>query len=125
MKVLVDSSVWIDYFRGGEKSELLDRMIDDNLICINDIILAELLPVLMVRKEDELISLLKKVERKSLNIDWSELVALQVSCLKSGINRVGIPDLIIAQNAEQNNLALFSLDKHFVKIAAIVNLSVV
>jgi predicted nucleic acid-binding protein len=36
-----------------------------------------------------------------------------VTCLRNGINKVGIPDLIIAQFALQNNLSLFSLDKHF------------
>ena len=33
--------------------------------------------------------------------------------LRNGINKVGIPDLIIAQHAIQNNCSLFSLDKHF------------
>ncbi|HFD31916.1 MAG TPA: PIN domain nuclease, partial [Gammaproteobacteria bacterium] len=33
--------------------------------------------------------------------------------LKSGANGVGIPDLIIAQNAKQNNCTIYSLDKHF------------
>lgn len=38
---------------------------------------------------------------------------MQLTCLRNGINKVGIPDLIIAQHAIQNNLSLFSLDKHF------------
>lgn len=33
MNVLVDSSVWIDYFRGGSDSSL-DGLIEENLICI-------------------------------------------------------------------------------------------
>jgi predicted nucleic acid-binding protein len=36
-----------------------------------------------------------------------------VTCLRNVINKVGIPDLIIAQHAIQNALSLFSLDKHF------------
>jgi predicted nucleic acid-binding protein len=38
---------------------------------------------------------------------------MQVVCLRNGINKVGIPDLILAQHAEQNGVSLFSLDKHF------------
>jgi predicted nucleic acid-binding protein len=38
---------------------------------------------------------------------------MQVTCLRNGINKVGIPDLIVAQHAMQHNLSLFSLDKHF------------
>jgi len=37
--------------------------------------------------------------------------------MKNGINKVGIPDLIIAQNAIKNNIPLFSLDKHFLKLS--------
>jgi hypothetical protein len=39
MQILVDSSVWIDYFRNGFNSGKLDMYIDQNLICINDLIL--------------------------------------------------------------------------------------
>ena len=49
MEVLVDTSVWIDYFRSGEKSEKLDFLIDENLVVINDLILTELLPLLIVK----------------------------------------------------------------------------
>ena len=38
---------------------------------------------------------------------------MQVTCLRNGINKVGIPDLLVAQNAMQHNLSIFSLDKHF------------
>ncbi|MBI2438574.1 MAG: PIN domain nuclease, partial [Lentisphaerae bacterium] len=45
--------------------------------------------------------------------DWDGIIEMQVACLRNGINRVGIPDLIVAQQAMQHNLSLFSLDKHF------------
>ena len=38
---------------------------------------------------------------------------MQTVCLKNGINKVGVPDLIIAQNALATDLALFAGDKHF------------
>jgi predicted nucleic acid-binding protein len=44
MTTIVDTSVWIDYFRVGNNSEKLDFLIDENLIVINDLILAELVP---------------------------------------------------------------------------------
>ena len=55
MTVLVDTSVWIDYFRGGDKSGKLDFMIDENIIVINDLILAELVPYLMLRGQDKIV----------------------------------------------------------------------
>ena len=43
--ILVDSSVWIDYFNGIETKEtsLLDEFLATDTICIGDIILAEIL----------------------------------------------------------------------------------
>ncbi len=43
--ILVDSSVWIDYFRGAPTGEveLLDRLLDEVPVAIGDIILAEVL----------------------------------------------------------------------------------
>ena len=43
--ILVDSSVWIDYFRGGATAEcdLLDRLLGSERLLIGDLILAEVL----------------------------------------------------------------------------------
>lgn len=41
MPVLVDTSIWVTYFRGGNNSEKLDFLIDKNLIVIDDFILAQ------------------------------------------------------------------------------------
>ena len=111
--ILVDTSIWIDYFKGVESSLPLMNLIDSNSICTNDLILAELLPSLKIRKETELVRLLESVERYSIRIDWKEIISMQVYNLKNGINKVGIPDLIIAQNAIQNDLKLYAKDKHF------------
>lgn len=113
MQVLVDSSVWIDYFRGGGNSDKLDVLIDENILVINDLILAELIPFLKIQNQNKLIDLLNFVERLDLNIDWEQIIDFQHKCLRKGINGIGIPDLIIAQNALQNHCEIYSLDQHF------------
>jgi len=113
MEVLVDTSIWIDYFRGGKNSQDLDVLIDENLIATNDIILAELVPYLKIKKQTKVINLLHEVNRVPLEIHWEEIIEFQVKCLKSGANGIGIPDLIIAQNAKNNDCKIYSLDKHF------------
>ncbi len=113
MQVLVDSSVWIDYFRGGSNSNKLDFLIDENILVINDLILAELIPFFKIQNQHKLISLLSFVERLDLNIDWEQIINFQHKCLRKGINGIGIPDLIIAQNALQNSCKIYSLDQHF------------
>lgn len=113
MRVLVDSSVWIDYFRSGSKSHKLDVFIDENVICTNELVLAELIPFLKVAKKSKLIKLLYSIEKIPLFIKWDEIIKLQTTCLQNGINKIGIPDLIIVDNVLQNDLILYSLDKHF------------
>jgi hypothetical protein len=113
MQVLVDSSVWIDYFRSGDQSADLDDLIDENLIVINDIILAELVPFLQIKNQIKIIRLLSAIKKLPLTIEWEEIIRFQVDCLRAGMNGVGIPDLLIAQNAKQNQCQLYSLDKHF------------
>ncbi|MBU2569868.1 PIN domain-containing protein [Methylotuvimicrobium sp. KM2] len=113
MEVLVDTSIWIDYFRGGDNSKDLDYLIDENLLVTNDIILAELIPYLKIKKQNKVITLLHEINKVPLSIHWEEIIEYQVKCLKGGANGVGIPDLIIAQNAKQNSCNVYSLDKHF------------
>ena len=113
MGVLVDTSVWIDYFRGGGHSTDMEFLIDENLIVTNDIILAELVPYLKIKKQGKVVDLLYEITKTPLDIRWEEIIDFQVQCLKSGANGVGIPDLLIAQNARQNGCAVWSLDRHF------------
>ena len=113
MGILVDTSIWIDHFKGGQSSIDLDILINENLIVINDLILAELVPFLRIKKQFSVIKLLQEISRVPLLINWDEIIEFQVKCLKTGANGVGIPDLIIAQNARANNCSIYSLDKHF------------
>ena len=69
MQILVDTSVWIDYFRSGDHSSNLDFLIDENLISVNDLILTELIPFLRIKKQQQVIELLGDVHRFPLNID--------------------------------------------------------
>ena len=111
--VLVDTLIWIDYFHGEDTGAILDDLIDNQLVCINDLILAELLPSINRRKEWELKNALLAVPRLALTIHWDEIIAMQTRNLQNGINRVGIPALLIVQNSLQNNILLLTHDKHF------------
>ncbi len=117
MNVLVDSSVWIDYFRDRGPTDTLDLLIEEGFVVINDLILAELMPPLMLKKAHGLIALLREIQRQPMNIDWNEIVQYQTLCLRKGINGVGIPDLLILQNAVQGALPLMTMDKHFSLLA--------
>ena len=122
MTVLVDSSVWIDYFRSGANSEYLDNLIDENLVATNDLILAELVPYLQLRNQRRIVELLYTIASFPLTIRWDQLIEWQYQCLKQGFNGIGIPDLIIAQNAKHHRGVLYSLDSHFKLIKSVAGI---
>ena len=124
MAVLVDTSVWVEYFRSGNNSVKLDFLIDENLIVTNDLIMSELIPFLKVRNQRKLINLLLNINKLALSINWNQIIEYQYKCLKNGLNGIGIPDLIIAQNAKQNHCDILSFDNHFRLMQDILNLQV-
>lgn len=113
MSILVDTSVWIDYLRGGPQSRNFDTLINENLIATNELVLSELLPALTIQGQKRLIDLLRLLPLQPLAINWDEVRSFQTRCLKKGFSGIGIPDLIMAQNAIEHNTPLYTLDKHF------------
>jgi predicted nucleic acid-binding protein len=112
-KILIETSAWIEYFRGNEKYSFIDLLLDQNRVCTNDVILSELLPSITHKKELGLAELLTTLYTFPLTIDWNEIRAFQLMNFKNGNNNIGISDIIIAQNSIQNNLEILTEDKHF------------
>jgi predicted nucleic acid-binding protein len=75
--------------------------------------LTELEPTLRLNNETDILEGLKAIEMIPLNIDWDIIRDYQLMNLKNGINRVGIPDLMILQQVIERKISLFSFDKHF------------
>ena len=90
-----------------------DELIDQNVICTNNLILAELKPFLKLKNQTRIIKLIYDITTINLNINWSKIINYRTLFIKNGINKIGIPDLIILDNVIQNNLILYTLDKHF------------
>lgn len=112
-KILIDSSVWISYFKDKNAHKILDELIKNNQICTNNLILSELIPFLKYKGEDEIIELLFDLDNIPITINWELIMNLQLQNLKNGINKVGIQDLVILDNVINNSLILFTEDKHF------------
>jgi len=122
MPIIVDTSVWIEYLRSGHNYTKLDFLIDEDLIVINDLILAELVPFLKIQNQKNIIKLLFNIKKLDLILNWDQIIEFQFNCLKNGLNGIGIPDLIVAQNAKQNRCEIYSLDNHFRLMKDIVGL---
>lgn len=113
-KVLVDSSVWIDFFSGNNpRAKVLADLIDYNTVCTNYLILSEIIPFIKKKGESDLVALLMAITNIRIDIDWEDIIKMQSDNLKHGLNKVGIPDLMILQNVIKHDLILFTFDKHF------------
>ena len=111
MKYVVDSCIWIDFFTKKKHFEAVSNLLMDDLAYVNQIILSELLPSARLKKENEFIDSMSGLELVPLDIDWLEIEEIQYNCLKSGINKLGLLDIAIAQNAKQNKMGIFSTDR--------------
>jgi predicted nucleic acid-binding protein len=122
MQILVDTSIWVDYFKNAANSKKLAELLEDNLVLINDIILAEFIPLLLLKKQLTVVELLRSIKVLPLSPDWNQIIQWQTSCLNAGINGIRIPDLLIAQNAKQFDVSIYSLDKHFRLLNQVVDI---
>ncbi len=112
-RILVDSSIWIGYFKDKHRYSVLDDLIANNQICVNDVILSELLPFLYHVGQKEVAEALLAIPKADIKTDWAALIHFQTANLLQGIHKVGIPDLMILQNVLDHTLVLFSADSHF------------
>ena len=72
-------------------------------------ILSELLPLIRLRKVNDLAETLNTVKKLSLEINREQIRDYQLINLRNGINNVGIPDLIVYQNAITTGATLATL----------------
>jgi hypothetical protein len=86
--ILVDSSAWIEYFKTHKEYAFIDDLLDNNTICTNDLILTELVPSIIHKKEKPLILLLNSIVRYEIKIDWKELQDMFMGGFGSCLNIV-------------------------------------
>ncbi len=119
-KVLVDTSVWIEFFRGGNDpvSASLKQLLVRNSTAVSGIVVTELYRG--AKGERELRFLMKFLEAvdyiKTDEEVYNKAGSMGYNLSKQGIH-IGTVDLIIAQTALEHRMSLYSLDRHFERIA--------
>lgn len=117
--ILVDTSVWIDYFNGVENphTDLLDLSIVEGTVAIGDLIFLEILQGIHNDKD------YRKTQQSLLALDQYEMFgkAMTVKCAdnyralrKKGITIRKTADVIIATFCIENRLPLLFLDRDFI-----------
>ena len=116
--ILVDSSVWIDYFRGiiNPASDRLDRLFDRERLAIGDLVLAEVLQGFATDREfDQALRLLGSLV--PIDIGGRD-IAVQAARNHRALRTRGITvrktiDTLIATRCIADNLALLYSDRDF------------
>ena len=117
--ILVDTSVWIDYFNGKENlhTDTLDRALVDGTVAIGDLIFLEILQGF--RKDNEF----RKAKTTLLTLDQYEMFnsEMALKCAenyralrKKGITIRRTTEVIIATFCIDNKLPLLFSDKDFI-----------
>ena len=124
--VLVDTSIWIDFFQAPESrsaSELVALIKDHNRVYLCGVVLQEVLQGIRNQKSFELVrERLLKFPFIEANREIWLLAALLYRDLRSkGITMPPV-DVTIAALAIQNDVSLFSRDVHFEEVAKVSRL---
>lgn len=115
-KVLIDTSVWIDFFKGTSEQtvETVSNLLKERRVLLTGIVLFELLQGAKDKQEAQKISsLLSPLDRFEPNPSLWEESGLKANHLrKKGITSPTI-DLILTFIAIEAKALIFSHDKHF------------
>lgn len=124
-KVLIDTSVWIDYFRERDKllCEKVDEVLSLSEVFVPKVVIAELIQGAVSEKEIAVIEeFIEAFHIMDQNDDtWLKAGRLSFSMKRKGIT-VNLVDCYIAVLAHDNNCHIFSLDAHFKDIKKFLRL---
>lgn len=115
--ILVDTSVWIDWLRGGkgEKAALLDRLLDEEDVALAPVVLQELLQG--ARGATELAELRASFDGLAVLLPtvktYADAGSLFARCRWAGITPRSPHDCLIAQLAVEHGVPLLQDDKDF------------
>jgi predicted nucleic acid-binding protein len=124
-RVLVDTSVWIEYFRNpeSEAAATLDGLLDDCEICVPKIVLAELVQGAKSAKElaviGDFFEAFHVIDQSSQT--WMKAGRLAYDLKKKG-KTIHLLDCYLAVMAEEHACSIFTLNRHFQEIREITGL---
>jgi len=120
---LVDTSVWVDFFRGvASIKELVMKLLARDRIFTAGPVLFELLQGIKSSEEREVV----KEALLSVNFleiapeDWEGAAVISRELRSKGIT-IPMTDLLLAQLARTHNLEIISLDPHFDQIPGVTH----
>lgn len=127
-KILIDTSVWIEYFRNKSSpiADRVDKILDEDEVCVPKIVIAELMQGAKSTKE---LSIIRDFIEAFNVIDqrddtWIKAGRLSYNLKKKGKN-IHLLDCYIAVIAQENGCKIFTINRHFLEIKGIFNITLI
>jgi predicted nucleic acid-binding protein len=125
-RVLIDTSVWIAYFRNtsAEISSRVEALMSDAEICVPKIVLAELL---QGSKSEREIGAIESLLGAFTVVDQGERSWVTAGRIAYDLKRKGktvnLADCYIAVIAQEQGCRVFTLDEHFKEIRKVTGIT--
>lgn len=117
---LVDTSVWVEFLRGGKTAikKRLEKLLDENRAAVSGIILAELLTGINNKKDQDF---LEESFRGLFFLEATRDIFAMAGKMGAALRKKGITmplsDLLIAALVKTHALTVLTLDNHFQTLA--------
>ncbi|RZD14790.1 MAG: PIN domain-containing protein [Candidatus Acidulodesulfobacterium ferriphilum] len=118
-KILIDTSIWIDYFKKQNAAvvEVMDLILAKNDIYVPKVVIAELIQGSKSEREvlviEEFLDAFYIIDNAGST--WIKAGKLSFTMKQNG-KTVNLIDCYISIMAMENNCAIYTLDKHFSEI---------
>lgn len=124
-KILVDTSVWIEFFKKKEPwYSAVSKLMDDQRVCCAGLILAELI---QGAKSDKELEVLRDFRHVFSFLDESVDLWQAAGELSGALHRkgksIGLSDCYLAVAARSSQAKVFTIDKHFEVIKSIAGIA--
>jgi len=117
-KILVDTTIWIEFFRAKSKiGDRLEMLLTENAVWTCGVVMFEVLQGIKSEGEkNKILGILASLPYVEMTQKlWQSAAELSILVKKSGMN-VPLSDIFIAAIATENDLSIYTLDKHFSQI---------
>ena len=127
-RILIDTSVWIEYFRSKSSSvaQKVDRILEEDEIYVPKLIIAELMQGSRSKKElsiiEDFFDAFHIIDQKEDS--WIKAGSLSYKLKKKGKN-INLFDCYIAVIAQEYGCIIFSLNRHFKEMQSLIDVSMI
>lgn len=117
-RILVDTTIWIEFFRARSKiGDHLEMLLLENAVSTCGVVMFEVLQGIKSEGEkNKILGVLASLPYVEMTRKlWHRAADLSILLKRNGVN-LPLSDILIAAIATENDLSIYTLDNHFKQI---------